>query len=164
MAASPNPTNRSTADSSTGLDSNIAGALCYLAGFVTGVVFLVIEKRDREVRFHAFQSAATFGTLFVLSIVASALPFIGTLVALILSPISLIQALPTVLRQPWREVEPDAEQTPTPGEPDKQAGSPGFFQRDEFEDFSLRRVVLGYGISTLAALSLATLSFCMRDL
>ena len=90
MAASPDPSNRAGSDSSTGLNSNFAGALCYLAGFVTGIVFLVIEKRDREVRFHAFQSAGTFGTLFVVSIVAGALPFIGTLVALLLSPVSLI--------------------------------------------------------------------------
>ena len=92
------------------------------------------------------------------------------------SPISLNQALPTMLRQPWREVESDVEQVPDPdkaarqllsfftGEPDKPAEPPGFFERDEFEDFSLWWVILGYGIPTLAAISLATLSFCMRDL
>ncbi len=38
--------------------SNAAGALSYLLGFVTGIVFLVVEpyKRDKFVRFHAFQS------------------------------------------------------------------------------------------------------------
>jgi len=93
MAASPDPPNsqdRAAPDSSTGLDPNIAGALCYLVGFVTGIVFLVIEKRDRCVRFHAYQSVGTFGTLFVLSFLASALPFIGWILALILTPISLI--------------------------------------------------------------------------
>jgi uncharacterized membrane protein len=41
-----------------GLQPNVAGLLCYLAGFITGVLFLVIEpyKNDRFVRFHAFQS------------------------------------------------------------------------------------------------------------
>jgi uncharacterized membrane protein len=42
----------------TGLQPNTAAALSYLAGFVTGIIFLVIEpfKADRFVRFHAFQS------------------------------------------------------------------------------------------------------------
>jgi uncharacterized membrane protein len=43
---------------STGLQPNIAGALAYLAGIVTGILFLVIDpyKSDSFVRFHAFQS------------------------------------------------------------------------------------------------------------
>jgi uncharacterized membrane protein len=41
-----------------GLTPNVAGALAYLLGFITGIVFLVIEpfRTDRFVRFHAFQS------------------------------------------------------------------------------------------------------------
>jgi uncharacterized membrane protein len=41
-----------------GMTVNAAGALCYLAGFITGIVFLVIDpyKRDAFVKFHAFQS------------------------------------------------------------------------------------------------------------
>jgi uncharacterized membrane protein len=41
-----------------GLTPNVAGALAYLVGFVTGILFLVIDpfKTDRFVRFHAFQS------------------------------------------------------------------------------------------------------------
>ncbi len=41
-----------------GLTSNMAGALAYVLGIITGIVFLVLEpyKRDRFVRFHAFQS------------------------------------------------------------------------------------------------------------
>jgi uncharacterized membrane protein len=46
------------ATSAAGMSSNVAGALCYLAGLVTGIIFLVLEpyKRDAFVRFHAFQS------------------------------------------------------------------------------------------------------------
>ena len=40
----------------------------------------------------------------------------------------------------------------------------GFFERGGFDDFSLWRVVLGYGIPTLAAIALATITFCLRDL
>jgi uncharacterized membrane protein len=43
---------------SSGLSSNVAGALAYVLGLITGVLFLVIEpyKNDRFVRFHAMQS------------------------------------------------------------------------------------------------------------
>ena len=51
--------------SSTGLNKNTSGALAYVLGPVTGVVFLVIEK-DKFVRFHAAQSVVVFGALFVL--------------------------------------------------------------------------------------------------
>lgn len=48
----------SAAVARSGLSANVAGALCYLAGFVTGILFLVLEpyRRDPFVRFHAFQS------------------------------------------------------------------------------------------------------------
>ena len=41
-----------------GMSDNVASALCYLLGFITGIVFLVLEpyNRNRTVRFHAFQS------------------------------------------------------------------------------------------------------------
>jgi uncharacterized membrane protein len=46
------------APASTGLQNNAAGALAYLGGLITGILFLVIEpyKADRFVRFHSFQS------------------------------------------------------------------------------------------------------------
>jgi uncharacterized membrane protein len=42
----------------TAMSSNVVGLLCYILGFVTGIIFLVIEpyKNDKFVRFHAFQS------------------------------------------------------------------------------------------------------------
>ena len=41
-----------------GLTENVAGLLCYILGFITGIIFLVIEpyNKNRFVRFHAFQS------------------------------------------------------------------------------------------------------------
>lgn len=41
-----------------GLTENVAGALCYLAGLVTGIIFLIIApyNQNKFVRFHAFQS------------------------------------------------------------------------------------------------------------
>jgi uncharacterized membrane protein len=76
--------------SSTGLDPNLAGLLCYLLGLITGIVFLVIEKESRFVRFHAYQSLAVFGALFVVSVVAVSLKKIGTLIGILLAPVGLI--------------------------------------------------------------------------
>jgi|SRR5579872_2193655 len=46
------------APAAAGMDDNVAGALCYLVGFVTGVLFLILEPYSKRpfVRFHAFQS------------------------------------------------------------------------------------------------------------
>jgi len=46
------------ATGSTAMSSNVAGLLTYILGFITGIIFLVIEpyKNDKFVRFHAFQS------------------------------------------------------------------------------------------------------------
>lgn len=52
----------------TGLTENVAGALSYVLGWVTGVVFLLIDKRP-FVRFHAMQSIVLFGAIFVLQFV-----------------------------------------------------------------------------------------------
>ncbi len=76
----------STTTTSTGLTQNIAGLLCYLFGFVTGVIFLLIEKDNKFVRFHAYQSIVAFAFLFILGIILSLIPFIGWIIGLILSP------------------------------------------------------------------------------
>ena len=55
------------AASSEGLAENIAGLLCYAVGWVTGLIFLLIDKRP-WVKFHAAQSIAVFGGLTVLRI------------------------------------------------------------------------------------------------
>ncbi len=52
----------------TGLQENVAGCLCYALGWLTGIVFLLIDKRP-FVRFHAAQSIVVFGALNILRIV-----------------------------------------------------------------------------------------------
>ena len=54
-----------------GLTQNVASALCYLLGFITGIIFLVLSpyNKDRTVRFHAFQSIFLSIGLFVLDII-----------------------------------------------------------------------------------------------
>ncbi len=66
--------------SSTGLDPTLAALLAYLVGPASGLLFLVIEKKSRFVRFHAMQSTITFLALMVISIVAGAVPLLGPLV------------------------------------------------------------------------------------
>ena len=51
-----NPPPVQTAKSSTGLDENVAALLAYILHLVTGLVFFLIEKDSRLVRFHAMQS------------------------------------------------------------------------------------------------------------
>ena len=50
---------------STGLPFYISIALCYLWGWISGLIFVLVEKRSRTVRFHAWQSIVTFGLLTV---------------------------------------------------------------------------------------------------
>lgn len=77
--------------SSTGLDANLAAALAYLAGFITGIVMLVIEKRSRFVRFHAMQSTVLFLGVLVISIVINTIPLLGAfLYAFLLFPAVVI--------------------------------------------------------------------------
>jgi uncharacterized membrane protein len=55
------------AASSEGLAENVAGLLCYVLGWVTGLIFLLIDKRP-WVKFHAAQSIAVFGGLTIIRI------------------------------------------------------------------------------------------------
>jgi uncharacterized membrane protein len=58
----------SVPSSQSGLAENVAGSLCYVLGWVTGIIFYLIDKRP-FVRFHAAQSIVTFGGLHILNIV-----------------------------------------------------------------------------------------------
>jgi len=75
---------------STGLTENVAGLLCYLFWFVSGIVFLLVEKDNKFIRFHAMQSIALSVVFFVLSIVLTVIPIIGWILNLILTPVMLI--------------------------------------------------------------------------
>jgi uncharacterized membrane protein len=56
-----------------GMTDNVAGLLCYILGFITGIIFLVIEpyNKSKFVRFHAFQSIFLSVACVVLMIVES---------------------------------------------------------------------------------------------
>jgi uncharacterized membrane protein len=81
--------------SSTGLDENIAALLTYVFGWVSGLIFFLLEKDSKLVRFHAMQSIlfnvfvavlcfAGWIVTIVLVLIASQLPdILGTLVGLL---------------------------------------------------------------------------------
>jgi uncharacterized membrane protein len=79
-----------TERSSTGLDANIAAALSYFFGLLSGAIFFAIETDSRFVKFHAMQSMLASVAAIVLWIVymvvltiLSRIPFLGFLVALV---------------------------------------------------------------------------------
>lgn len=69
---------------STGLEPNVAGLLCYVGFWITGIIFLVLEQRNRFVRFHAIQSIIVFGALAVASAIFSWLPVIGAFFGIVI--------------------------------------------------------------------------------
>jgi uncharacterized membrane protein len=75
--------------STTGLAENLAGALAYVLGPITGIAFLVMEKESRFVRFHAMQSVLIGVVLIIVNFVMNVfnavlvrIPLIGWLFAL----------------------------------------------------------------------------------
>jgi uncharacterized membrane protein len=70
------------APSSTGLDRNFAAALAYLAGPFSGITLLLAERRNRYVRFHAWQAVLGLGGLGLLAF----LFLIGAFAGLVFSP------------------------------------------------------------------------------
>jgi uncharacterized membrane protein len=49
------------AETSTGLSTREAATLSYVGWWLTGLIFWLVERRDRQVRFHAAQALAAFG-------------------------------------------------------------------------------------------------------
>ena len=74
---------------STGLNQNVAGMLCYLVGWITGLIFFLIEKDNTFVRFHAMQSMITFGALTALLMFAGFVPILGWILFPILGLVQL---------------------------------------------------------------------------
>lgn len=71
----------------TGLSPNIAGLLCYICSPITGIVFLLIEKENRDVKFHAWQSLvfglAYIAVVILLEILATIMGFLASVLGII---------------------------------------------------------------------------------
>ncbi len=75
---------------SLGVDENIEGFLTYLLLWITGIVFLVVEKDNKFVRFHAMQSTITFLGLTILDLIFLYVPLIGRALTVIVDITILI--------------------------------------------------------------------------
>ena len=79
-----------------GMTDNVAGALCYVLGLITGIVFLVLApyNQNKFVRFHAFQAiffhVAFIGIWIVETIIAMMLPWS---LSVIMSLVGMVIAL-----------------------------------------------------------------------
>lgn len=82
--------NQDLGSTDTGIKPNVAALLSYLLGFVTGLIFILIEKNNKFVRFHAMQSIVTFGFIFVAQWVIAFVPFLGPIVSGLLSIAAVI--------------------------------------------------------------------------
>lgn len=78
------------AKTSTNLEENVASALCYVFAWLTGLIFYLIEKENKTVRFHAMQSILTFLPLTVLAYLFVWIPFIGWIIRYLIGLIMFI--------------------------------------------------------------------------
>jgi uncharacterized membrane protein len=90
MVENTNNNTTSVSKSSTGMSENLAALLSYVLGFITGIIFFVIEKQSRFVKFHAMQSILVSAALMVLSFVLGFIPFIGWIALILLGPVSFV--------------------------------------------------------------------------
>lgn len=81
------PSSAPSGSGGTGLAPNVASLLCYLCTWVTGLIFLLIEKENKDVKFHAWQAIflgiAVFAAYLVIMIIGF-IPYLG-IVAMILN-------------------------------------------------------------------------------
>jgi uncharacterized membrane protein len=72
------------AETSVGMSPNVAGLLCYVLTWVTGIIFVVLEKKSTFVKFHAWQSIMTFGVLTVAYLILMWIPVIGWILSILI--------------------------------------------------------------------------------
>ena len=72
------------AKTNLGTTENVAGLLAYILMWLTGIIFLLTEKENEFVRFHAMQSIVIFVPLTIASMIVGFLPVIGGLIGVLL--------------------------------------------------------------------------------
>jgi uncharacterized membrane protein len=68
---------RISSDSTIDLTPGISGLLCYLGIWITGIIFFILEQKNKWVRFHAAQSIVVFGSLGIAMGIFGWIPFFG---------------------------------------------------------------------------------------
>ncbi|MBP2030887.1 putative membrane protein [Methanohalophilus levihalophilus] len=86
---------------SLGLNENLVAVLCYVGFWITGILFLLIEKNNRFVQFHAMQSILTFLPLTLIVYAVGWVPFVGWLFADFLGFFSMFLYLVLIVMA-WR--------------------------------------------------------------
>jgi uncharacterized membrane protein len=119
-AAAPEPSATGPAGapvSSAGMTENVAGALCYLLGFITGILFLVLEpySRNRNIRFHAFQSIFASAGILILHFVISSLTVFTFGLTLLLSMLLSLATLLLWLFMMWKTYQNERVVLPVAG-------------------------------------------------
>lgn len=72
---------------SLGSDENTTSTLCYTFGWISGLIFMILEKENKAVRFHAWQAFLLFFPLQVIMVLFVLIPFLGWF--FLLPPLSL---------------------------------------------------------------------------
>lgn len=90
----------------TGLQENIAGMLSYLFGWVTGIIFLLLEPNKKFVRFHAMQSIVVFGAFSIVYFILWFIPIIGWIINWLLGVLAFVLWIVLMVRayqgQTWK--------------------------------------------------------------
>jgi len=104
-AETPAPTEgagKPESESSTGLSANVAGLLCYVLFWVTGIIFVVLEKKSTFVKFHAWQSIMTFGVLNVVWLIVSWIPVVGWIIGILIFVLWIILIIQAGTGKMWK--------------------------------------------------------------
>ena len=71
--------------------SRLGGMLAYVGGLFSGVIVILVERRDSFVRFHAMQSTLLFIGIVLIDILLQMVPLLGALVVIfVVIPLSAI--------------------------------------------------------------------------
>jgi uncharacterized membrane protein len=113
------------------LAPNVAALLCYVGGWISGIVFLVLEQKNHYIRFHALQSIIVFGTLTVAGVVLGSIPVAGfgfhwaiTIIGFIFWIVLMVKAYNgDYYKMPWAGNLAERLATESLGQPAQQSAS-----------------------------------------
>ncbi len=84
------PADSTLKESTVNMEPHVAALLCYVGFWISGIVFLVIEQKNKFIRYHAIQSIIVFGFLNLCASILMPIPFAGPIFGLIILTIALV--------------------------------------------------------------------------